>query len=318
VRHRPILSLGNAFGADGVRAWWERIRKLIPEGTPALAFVVEPKIDGLTVVLHYRDGVLVQGATRGDGEVGEDITPNLRTVRAIPLRVPVNVERGAKNVERGAKSVERLAAPATLVVRGEAYLPVAAFEKLNEELAAAGEKVIANPRNGAAGSLRQLDPKITASRPLSILCYSIVDVQPAQAAPRTQWELLQYLKAMGFPTAEQVNRRFDSLDAAIAYCESWVEKRDALPYEADGMVIKIDDLEVQEALGVVGKDPRGALALKFPAREATSSICRVQHWAHRRSTRCMLAVEIGGVSSSGRRCTTLTTLRAKTSAWAIR
>ena len=292
VRHpRPILSLGNAFGADGVRAWWERIRKLIPEGAPAPAFVVEPKIDGLTVVLHYRDGVLVQGATRGDGEVGEDITPNLRTVRAIPLRIPVNVERGAKSLARQA--------PASLVVRAEAYLPVAAFEKLNEELAAAGEKVIANPRNGAAGSLRQLDPKITASRPLSILCYSIVGVQPAESAPRTQWELLQYLKAMGFPTAENVNRRFDSLDTAIAYCESWVEKRDALPYEADGMVIKIDDLAVQEALGVVGKDPRGALALKFPAREATTRLNDVAFNIGRTGTINPVAllepVEIGGV-----------------------
>jgi len=292
VRHpRPILSLGNAFGADGVRAWWERVRKLIPEGAPAPAFVVEPKIDGLTVVLHYRDGVLVQGATRGDGEVGEDITPNLRTVRAIPLRIPVNVERGAKSLARQA--------PATLVVRAEAYLPVAAFEKLNEELAAAGEKVIANPRNGAAGSLRQLDPKITASRPLSILCYSIVGVQPAEAAPRTQWDLLQYLKAMGFPTAENVNRRFDSLDTALAYCESWVEKRDALPYEADGMVIKIDDLAVQEALGVVGKDPRGALALKFPAREATTRLNDVAFNIGRTGTINPVAllepVEIGGV-----------------------
>ncbi len=292
VRHpRPILSLGNAFDADGVRAWWERIRKLIPEGTPAPVFVVEPKIDGLTVVLHYRDGVLIQGATRGDGEVGEDITPNLRTVRAIPLRIPVNMERGAKSLARQA--------PATLVVRAEAYLPVAAFEKLNEELAAAGEKVIANPRNGAAGSLRQLDPKITASRPLSILCYSIVGVQPAEAAPRTQWNLLQYLKAMGFPTAENVNRRFDSLDTALAYCESWVEKRDALPYEADGMVIKIDDLAVQEALGVVGKDPRGALALKFPAREATTRLNDVAFNIGRTGTINPVAllepVEIGGV-----------------------
>jgi DNA ligase (NAD+) len=138
----------------------------LPDGA-SIAFVVEPKIDGLTIVLHYRDGVLVQGATRGDGEVGEDITPNLRTIRAIPLRIPVPAERGAK-------SVERRSPPATLVVRGEAYLPIAAFEKLNEELAAAGEKTFANPRNAAAGGLRQLDPRITANRPLSILCYPIV------------------------------------------------------------------------------------------------------------------------------------------------
>jgi len=291
VRHpRPILSLANAFDTDGVRAWWERIRKLLPQSAP-IAFVVEPKIDGLTVVLHYRDGVLVQGATRGDGEIGEDISPNLRTIRAIPLRIPVDVERKVKRVERQA--------PVTLVVRGEAYLPIAAFEKLNEELAAAGEKTFANPRNAAAGSLRQLDPKITASRPLSILCYQIIDLEPASTAPRTQWELLQYLRAMGFPTAHDVNRRFDSLDEAITYCQSWIEKRNSLPYEADGMVIKIDDLSVQETLGVVGKDPRGQLALKFPAREATTKLKSVEFNIGRTGTINPVAllepVEIGGV-----------------------
>ena len=291
VRHpRPILSLANAFDTDGVRAWWERIRKLLPQSAP-IAFVVEPKIDGLTVVLHYRDGVLVQGATRGDGEIGEDISPNLRTIRAIPLRIPVDVERKVKRVERQA--------PVTLVVRGEAYLPIAAFEKLNEELAAAGEKTFANPRNAAAGSLRQLDPKITASRPLSILCYQIIDLEPASTAPRTQWELLQYLRAMGFPTAHDVNRRFDSLDEAITYCQSWIEKRNSLPYEADGIVIKIDDLSVQETLGVVGKDPRGQLALKFPAREATTKLKSVEFNIGRTGTINPVAllepVEIGGV-----------------------
>jgi DNA ligase (NAD+) len=306
VRHpRPILSLANAFDSDGVRAWWERVRKLIPEGMPAPAFVVEPKIDGLTIVLHYHNGVLVQGATRGDGEVGEDITPNLRTVKAIPLRIPVD-----------GKSTP----PASLVVRGEAYLPIAAFEKLNEELAAAGEKTFANPRNAAAGGLRQLDPKITASRPLSILCYQIIELGssplslPSRAGregggqlragegwemPRTQWQTLDTLRALGFPTAQEVNRRFESLDQAIAYCETWIEKRDSLPFEADGMVIKIDDLATQEALGVVGKDPRGALALKFPAREATTLLRDVAFNIGRTGTINPVAllepVEIGGV-----------------------
>ena len=304
VRHpRPILSLANAFNADGVRAWWERIRKLLPpSGGAPVAFVVEPKIDGLTVVLHYRDGALVQGATRGDGEVGEDITPNLRTVRAIPLRIPV--ERGRP----GGESVERQP-PATLVVRGEAFLPVAAFEKLNEELAAKGEKTFANPRNAAAGSLRQLDPKVTASRPLSILCYQIVDFVPhplppspvvrEREEPRTQWELLDYLQTMGFPTAQGVIRRFESLDEAIAYCESWIDKRDSLPFEVDGMVIKLDDLGAQEALGVVAKDPRGQLALKFPAREATTKLKSVEFNVGRTGTINPVAllepVEIGGV-----------------------
>jgi len=290
VRHpRPILSLANAFDADGVRAWWERVRKLIPEGAPLPAFVVEPKIDGLTVVLTYREGVLVQGATRGDGDVGEDITPNLRTVRAIPLRIPT--------LYPPPSTLYPL--PSTLVIRGEAYLPIAAFDKLNEELAAAGEKTFANPRNAAAGSLRQLDPKITARRPLSILCYQIVDFQPAPDAPKTQWETLEYLDAMGLPTARDVNRRFKTLDQAIAYCQAWVAKRDSLPYEADGMVIKIDDLSTQEALGVVAKDPRGAIALKFPAREATTVLRDVAFNIGRTGTInpvAMLApVEIGGV-----------------------
>jgi DNA ligase (NAD+) len=302
VRHpRPILSLANAFSGDEVRAWWERIRKLIPEGSPAPAFVVEPKIDGLTVVLTYREGVLVQGATRGDGEIGEDITPNLRTVKAIPLHIPVDLA-GFKN---------RSGLPATLVVRGEAYLPTAAFEKLNDELAAAGDKTFANPRNAAAGGLRQLDSTITASRPLAILCYQIVEFIPhppassraiqerGGEAPSTQWETLNYLKALGFPTALDVSRRFESLDEAIAYCEEWIEKRDSLPYEADGMVIKLDDLATQEALGVVGKDPRGAIAKKFPAREATTKLREVAFNIGRTGTINPVAmlepVEIGGV-----------------------
>ncbi len=305
VRHpRSILSLGNAFEADGVRAWWERIGKLLPEDAP-IAFVVEPKIDGLTVVLHYHDGVLVQGATRGDGEVGEDITPNLRTIRAIPLHIPVQDLTGLGDLS-GLQSL-----PSTLVVRGEAYLPIAAFEKLNEELAAAGEKTFANPRNGAAGSLRQLDPRITARRPLSILCYQIVEFSPhplppspvpsgqERGMPPTQWETLEYLEAMGFPIAHEVNRRFDSLDQAIAYCEAWVEKRDSLPFEADGMVIKIDDLGVQAALGVVGRDPRGMLALKFPAREATTQLNSVTFNIGRTGTinpvALLAPIEIGGV-----------------------
>jgi DNA ligase (NAD+) len=295
VRHpRSILSLANAFDANSVRAWWERIRKLLPpSGDAPIAFVVEPKIDGLTVVLHYRDGVFVQGATRGDGEIGEDITPNLRTVKTVPLRIPVDSPRSRLRTP-----------PSTLVVRAEAYLPIAAFEKLNQELAVAGEKTFANPRNSAAGSLRQLDPHITAKRPLSILCYSIVEFVPSQGGeagemPRTQSKLLDYIQAMGFPIARDVIRRFDSLDDAIAYCESWAEKRDSLPYEVDGMVIKIDDLSVQEALGVVGKDPRGMLAYKFPAREATTQLKSVEFNVGRTGTINPVAllepVEIGGV-----------------------
>jgi len=249
----PILSLANAFNGDDVRAWYERIAKLIPEGRK-VQFTVEPKIDGLTVVLHYRNGVFAQGATRGDGVIGEDITPNLRTVKGVPLKIPV----------RGKASV-----PETLVVRGEAFIETQAFEAMNAAIEKEGGKTFANPRNAAAGFLRQLDSRVTAKRPISLLCYQIVATDGN--TPRSQWELLRYLNDLGFPVTDAV-RRFDDLDEAIAYCETWRDKRDELPFEADGLVIKIDDLDLQVILGVSGKDPRGAIALKFPAREATTKL----------------------------------------------
>lgn len=253
VRHvQPILSLANAFDAAGVRAWFERIRKLIPEGTP-VAFVAEPKIDGLTVVLTYDDGRLIQGATRGDGVIGEEITSNVRTMKSVPLALQQSVQY-----------------PRRLAVRGEAYMPLDEFEKMNAAQLAAGERTFANPRNAAAGSLRQLDPRLTAQRPLRILCYAIIEWSDgAEGAPATQWELLQYLKGVGFPISD-ISRRFDDLEAAIAYCESYNARRDTLKLEIDGMVIKIDDLRLAAQLGFVGKDPRGAIAFKFPAREATT------------------------------------------------
>ena len=185
VRHpAPILSLANAFGAEDARAWYDRVRKL-DERVASARFVVEPKIDGLSVVLHYRDGVFVQGATRGDGEVGEDITANLRTLKSIPLRIPVSSE-------------EKLRVPSVLVVRGEAFIPTQDFEALNRKLEEAGQKTYLNPRNTAAGSLRQLDPALTASRPLTLLVYQIV-YSEGGAVPASQWELLAYLRKLGFP-----------------------------------------------------------------------------------------------------------------------
>jgi DNA ligase (NAD+) len=255
VRHpAPILSLANAFGADDARAWFERVRKL-DDRVEKAKFVVEPKIDGLSVILHYRDGVFVQGATRGDGEVGEDITSNLRTVRAIPLRIPV---------QAGSHP------PSYLVVRGEAFIPIKEFEALNKKLEEAGEKTYLNPRNTAAGSLRQLDPVLTASRPLTLLVYQIIHSEGG-TVPTRQWEILEYLKALGFPVTD-VAKRFDDIESAIAYTQTWDKRRDDLSYEADGMVIKIDDLNLAAELGFVGKDPRGAIAFKFPAREVTTSL----------------------------------------------
>jgi DNA ligase (NAD+) len=287
VRHpAPILSLANAFGAEDARAWFERIRK-IDDRVEKAKFVVEPKIDGLSVVLHYRDGFFVQGATRGDGEVGEDITSNLRTVRAIPLRIPV--ESGKSKVENPP--------PSYLVVRGEAFIPIKEFEELNRKLEEAGEKTYLNPRNTAAGSLRQLDPALTASRPITLLVYQIVHAEGGKV-PTSQWEILEYLKSLGFPVTD-IAKQFDNLDSAIAYAESFNEKRDALPYEADGMVLKIDDLILASDLGFVGKDPRGAIAFKFPAREVTTTLNEIGVAVGRTGVLTPYAVlepvEIGGV-----------------------
>ena len=270
IRHpRSILSLANAFGRDDALAWFERVKK-IDDRVEQAKFVVEPKIDGLSVVLHYRDGLFVQGATRGDGEIGEDITSNLRTIRAIPLKIPVNSELVIDNSRSVQSPITNYQLPKYLVVRGEAFIPNKEFDELNRKLEEAGEKTYLNPRNTAAGSLRQLDPQLTASRPLTLLVYQIVYSEGGKV-PTSQWEILEYLKALGFPVTD-VARKFDDLDSAIAYTETWNEGRDTLPYEADGMVIKIDDLNLAADLGFTGKDPRGAIAFKFPAREVTTTL----------------------------------------------
>jgi DNA ligase (NAD+) len=282
VRHPvPILSLSNAFNAADIHAWYDRICRIDERIVPA-SFVVEPKIDGLTVVLHYQDGFFVQGATRGDGENGEDVTANLRTIRAIPLRIPVD--------PKGAQP------PAYIVVRGEAVIFTKDFEDLNQRLAVAGEKTYLNPRNTAAGSLRQLDPSLTSSRPLTLLTYAIVTSEGQ--APRTQWETLRLLKDLGFPVTTEA-RLCPDIESAIKACEDGVKLRDTLPYEADGMVIKINDLSLQADLGVVGKDPRGAIAYKFPAHEVTTRLLEIGVNVGRTGKLTPYAVlepvEIGGV-----------------------
>jgi DNA ligase (NAD+) len=278
----PILSLGNAFGAEDARSWLERVQR-IDDRVERAKFVVEPKIDGLSIVLHYRDGVFVQGATRGNGEIGEDITHNLRTIKAIPLRIPVE--------ENGPKP------PKYLVVRGEAFMPVEEFEELNRRREEAGEARYLNPRNTAAGALRQLDPALTASRPLTLLVYQIIHSEGGKV-PTSQWEVLKYLKALGFPVTD-IARRFDDLEDAIGYTETWDKRRDELHYEADGMVIKIDDLSLAADLGFVGKDPRGAIAFKFPAREVTTTLQDIRVNVGRTGVLIPNAVlepvEIGGV-----------------------
>jgi DNA ligase (NAD+) len=279
----PILSLDKASTGEEIHAWWERVSKFLPPDAPAPAWVVEPKLDGLTVVLHYEDGLFVLGATRGDGTVGEDVTGNLRTVRALPLRIPVSPD--------GPRPPHRL------VVRGEAIMRIEDFEELNRRQAEAGEKIFANPRNAAAGSLRQLDPRVTASRPITLLCYRVVAADGP--VPSTQWETLDYLRKLGFPVSVHV-ARFESLDEVIAYCKGWVERRDTVPYEVDGLVVKVDDLATRRAMGVVGRGPRGGVAFKFPGREATTRMLDIGVNVGRTGTLTPYAVlepvSLGGVT----------------------
>jgi DNA ligase (NAD+) len=276
-----ILSLANGFNLDDIQAWYDRLARL-DERVLQADFVTEPKIDGLTVVLHYRDGMFVQGATRGDGEVGEDITPNLRTLRAVPLRIPVNKE--------GPKP------PAYIVVRGEAFMMIKDFEKLNHRLEEEGKPAYQNPRNTAAGSLRQLDPSLTASRPLTLLTYAIVTADGS--VPTKQWDLLHYLSDMGFPVTDLAEYCPD-LQSVLRSCEAWMKRRDTLSFEADGVVIKLNDLRLAADLGVVGKDPRGALALKFLARQVTTRLVDIGVNVGRTGrlvpTAALEPVEIGGV-----------------------
>lgn len=278
---RPILSLANAFTTDDLSAWVERISKL-DDRVKKAEFVVEPKIDGLTVVIHYEDGVLVRGATRGDGEIGEEITANLRTIRSLPLRIPVSSDGPNP--------------PHRLVVRGEAFIYLKEFIALNQRLTDAGERTYQNPRNTAAGSLRQLDASLTAQRPLAILTYDIVESDGI--LPRTQWDLLQYLKALGFPVSDQVEF-CRNLDEVISSCEHRVETRDTLTFEVDGAVVKLNDLDLANSLGFVGKDPRGAMAFKFPAREVSTRLSDVGVNVGRTGVLTPYAilepVEIGGV-----------------------
>ncbi len=282
----PMLSLQDVFSEEELRAWRDRVyRMLSPEDISKIEYVVEPKIDGLTVVLHYENGVFTLGATRGDGVTGEDVTANLRTVRSLPLRVPV--------VEG------RVETPARLVVRGEAYISKEDFEKLNREQEARGERTFANPRNAAAGSIRQLDPKVTASRPISLWVYQVVIVEGHEI--RTQWEALEYLKSLGFPV-NPLNRLFTDFDEMAAYCVAWESEKEKLPYEADGLVIKINDFSIQQKLGSVGNAPRWAVAYKYQTQEEVTRLLDIRVNVGRTGVLTPYAVlepvKIGGVTVS--------------------
>ncbi len=277
----PVLSLANAFNQEDVLAWRERLIKINPRVSEA-QYVVEPKFDGLTVVLHYQNGIFVTGATRGNGEVGEDITTNIRTIRSIPLKIPV-----------GDRSVF---VPEYLVVRGEVLIYLSDFELLNKKMIEDGEKAYLNPRNTAAGSLRQLDPTITAKRPLRFYAYNILT--SSGGVPKTQWETLQYLKQLGFSVSEY-SELCKNIEEVLDVSEIWQTRRDQIDFEVDGIVIKIDDLNLDKSLGFAGKDPRGSIALKFPAREAVTKLLDIGINVGRTGVLTPYAildpVEIGGV-----------------------
>jgi DNA ligase (NAD+) len=279
VQHRvPMLSLANAFSADALRTWHERIARLL--GRDVRDFIIEPKIDGLAIMLRYERGRFTVGATRGDGAQGEDITPNLRTVRTVPLALHDSP-------------------PTYLEVRGEVYLSRAAFQKINDERAASGQALFANPRNCAAGSVRQLDSRITAKRPLDVFIYALGEAHGWQ--PRTQWEMLERFLAWGFKTNPN-NRRVETIDDVIAACAEWEHRRETLAYEIDGVVVKVNDLDVQAELGAVGREPRWAIAFKFPPVQATTVLESIEVNVGRTGSLNPYArlrpVQVGGVTIS--------------------
>lgn len=257
----PMTSLGNAFNDEDMRSWLTRLAKLLPDNLTVddLEFVVEPKIDGLAIAITYEEGVLEQAATRGNGVVGENVTANVRTVKNVPLRIPAQPDGPA--------------APSRIEVRGEIYLPLADFERFNQQQAEKGGKIYANPRNSAAGSLRQLDSKITAQRPLALFAYAIGYVEGADLT--TQKETLDYLKAQGFAVNPDILFT-SSFEEVLDYIQRWMSRRAELAYDVDGAVVKINDFAVQQHLGVVGNTPRWAIAYKFPAQEATTKLLEIR------------------------------------------
>ncbi len=258
VRHpQAMLSLGNARSADELRAWIQRMRHhLAREGIedPDFEYVVEPKIDGLAISLLYRDGVFERGATRGDGTFGEDVSHNLRTIPSIPLRL------------------DSADPPGLVEVRGEVYMSLPDFAKLNERRAEAGLSTFMNPRNSAAGTIRQLDPRLAADRPLSLWCYAIGATEGITFD--AHWDALEWLRAHRFPVHPDV-KKLRTEDEVVAQCRSWEERRGSLEFEIDGAVVKVNEVELQRRLGVVGREPRWAIAWKFPPTTAVTKLEQV-------------------------------------------
>jgi DNA ligase (NAD+) len=280
VRHgQQMLSLSNVTTREEMEEFDARIRRLL--GRERVDYVVEPKIDGVAVELVYADGALTVGSTRGDGIVGENVTANLRTIRSVPLRL----------------RADGRPLPARLEVRGEVYLPVAAFRTLNREREEAGQPVFANPRNSAAGSLKQLDPRVTAARPLALACHGVGALEGARI--RTHHELLQAFAEWGLrpPPHHRLARTLDDVAGAFAALEA---ERDDLPFEVDGLVVKVNDFELQHLLGQVSRSPRWAVAWKFKPRQATTKILRIAPSVGRTGVLTPVAelepVAVGGVT----------------------
>ncbi len=255
VRHpEPMLSLANARSAEELRAWIQRMRNhLAREGIedPEFEYVGEPKIDGLAISLLYRDGIFERGATRGNGEIGEDVTHNLRTIGSVPLRLELEDP------------------PPLVEVRGEVYMSLPDFAALNERRAEAGLSTFMNPRNSAAGTIRQLDPKLAAQRPLSLWCYAIGVTDGISF--ESHWEALEWLREHRFPVHPDV-KKLSTEDEVVAQCRAWEQRRGSLDFEIDGVVVKVNQFALQRRLGVVGRDPRWAIAWKFPPTTAVTKL----------------------------------------------
>jgi DNA ligase (NAD+) len=282
IRHQmPMLSLDNVFSEEALRAFNQRIQDRL-KITEDIEFIAEPKLDGLAISLRYEKGELIYAATRGDGTTGENVTQNVRTMQSVPLRLLT------KNV------------PQVLEVRGEVFMPKAGFEQLNKNAKQNGEKEFVNPRNAAAGSLRQLDPGITAKRPLSLYCYSVGVVEGGELA-NTHYEILQQLKDFGLPVCNEI-RRIRGVQACLLYYEEILKRREDLPYDIDGIVYKVNAIELQNRLGFVARAPRWAIAHKFPAQEEISKIIEVDFQVGRTGAITPVArlepVFVGGVTVS--------------------
>jgi DNA ligase (NAD+) len=296
VRHRiPMLSLANAFSAEEIEQFHERVIRGLE--VDHVDYVAEPKLDGVAIALRYRDGLLQQAATRGDGTTGEDVTSNVRTIAAIPLRLKADASGQPW--------------PSRLEVRGEIYMPLAGFETYNEQARLEGRKEFVNPRNAAAGSLRQLDPRLTAQRPLSFYAYSLLD---AGEVPASHHEALALLQQWGFPVNPEIRRVRDAAGCLEFYAEM-ATKRAALPYDIDGVVFKVDRLEQQLTLGFVSRAPRWAIAQKFPAEEVATRLVGIDVQVGRTGTLTPVArlepVFVGGVTVTNATLHNLDEIRRK-------